>query len=69
VVGGKVVKHRRHGRGHRVRPLQRLRACWQGNHQHTRIFLLVILTNYSCATQALTDIALVLLTEDPIGDV
>jgi hypothetical protein len=47
---------------------ERLRACWQGNHQHARILLLVIRTNYSCATQALTDIALVLPTELPIGE-
>ena len=45
---------------------KKLQACWQGNRQHARFLLLVILSDYCCDTQALTDIAEVLLTVVPI---
>jgi len=42
-----------------------LRAYWQGNHQHAR-FLLLVRTDYCCATQALMDIDEALPTTVPI---
>src|SRR5688572_13015140 len=38
----------------------------EGSHLHAR--LLFFLSDYSCATQALTDIVLLLLTQPPMGE-
>src|SRR4051812_41485333 len=47
---------------------KRLRAYWQGNHQHDRVLLLVILSDYCCETHALMDMAEALPTVVPIND-